>query len=334
MAKSVYAQIEITLDTTESCANDTILVPINVYQFDSIGSITIFINYDTNVIEYLNHENHHPFVNGILSNAMRSGPGNTGPLIGKIGISWAAGMGPVSPGNAKLLDLKCHFINDSCDLTFDPNCEITNYQADPLAVGYVDAEIKEIPPPSISTQPHDTAVIEGNNALFVIITAGITTYQWQVDSNGNWYDLQDNATYSGVTTDSLAISNCQLAISNYRFRCKLSGCIDIYSNKVILIVSPASSISHISNNEYPVKCYPNPFNDRCTVNYNLQESSTVKLSCYNSLGELVFEIPDQHQPPGRHQILINTIDLGYQKGFYFYRIEINDNTTSGKLILQ
>ncbi|MCD4680907.1 MAG: T9SS type A sorting domain-containing protein [Bacteroidales bacterium] len=332
---SLLAQIQITLDTTENCAGDTILIPINVYQFDSIGSITLFIDYDTNVVEYLGHINAHNLVSGMLSNAMRSGLNNTGPLIGKIGMSWAAGMGPVSLGNAKLLDLKFHFLSDSCDLTFDPGSEITNYEADPLPVNYSGATINEIPPPGINSQPSDTTVVVGNNASFQIVSTGLTLYQWQVDSNGTWYDLPDNATYSGVTTDSLKVNSCQLSMNNYQFRCLLSGCIDIYSNPVALFVSPASSIMNKSHDDFTVQCYPNPFSDHCTISYDLNEAATVTLSIYNYSGMLISRIPVKNQHPSQHQITIDAKDLNDQAGMYFYRMEFLENgvqhITSGRI---
>ncbi len=318
---TLFAQIQITLDTTENCAGDTILNPINVYQFDSIGSITLFIKYDTSVIEYLGHENPHPLVAGILSNAMRSGPNNTGPLISKIGISWAAGMGPVSLGNTKLLDLKFHFISDSCTLIWDTNSEITNYQAVILPVNYTGAEINEIPAPGIVSQPDDTTVVVGNNALFHIESTGITTYQWQVDSNGTWLDLMNNAIYSGVTTDSLSITNCQLSMSSYQYRCVLSGCIDVFSNSGNLYVSPASSLVDKSGNNFDVHCYPNPFREYCTLIYELKKTAAVKISIYNYTGQLVSTTIDQDQSKGRHQTNIDAKDLGNQKGLYFLRIE-------------
>jgi hypothetical protein len=72
--------------------------------------------------------------------------------------------------------------------------------------------------------------------------------------------------------------------------------------------------------------YPNPFNPATTIAYTLPQESMVRLSIYNTLGQLVDVPLNERQSAGRKEIR-------WQKelasGLYFYRLEaegISDNT--------
>ena len=72
----------------------------------------------------------------------------------------------------------------------------------------------------ITTQPADNSVCEAQaTTTFSITAAAITTYQWQVSTDGiNWSDILDNATYSNSTTNTLTITNAGLSMNNYKYR--------------------------------------------------------------------------------------------------------------------
>lgn len=64
--------------------------------------------------------------------------------------------------------------------------------------------------------------------------------------------------------------------------------------------------------------YPNPFNPITTINYSLPFESNVKISIFNSLGEVVTELLNSSQQSGYHSISFNAVNIS--SGIYFYAI--------------
>ena len=65
--------------------------------------------------------------------------------------------------------------------------------------------------------------------------------------------------------------------------------------------------------------FPNPFNPSTTIKYSLNSESFVKLTIYNSIGELVETLVNQQQSSGGYDIVWNAKDLS--SGIYIYRLE-------------
>ena len=75
--------------------------------------------------------------------------------------------------------------------------------------------------------------------------------------------------------------------------------------------------------------YPNPFNPTTTLKYSLRESSQVKLSIYNTLGQLVTTLIDDQQNAGFKEIVWDGRDALGRKvasGIYIYRMEATPNS--------
>lgn len=104
--------------------------------------------------------------------------------------------------------------------------------------------------PAITTQPTALAapVCPGFNVTYTVGATGTgLTYQWQLSTdNGTTYNnLLNNATYSGVTTANLVITNVATSMTNYRYRCIVSGTCPpaVTSNAVTLVVATAPTIT-------------------------------------------------------------------------------------------
>ena len=84
---------------------------------------------------------------------------------------------------------------------------------------------------TIVTQPANSSETSGDPASFEVVasitgTGGTLTYQWQVDSGSGFGDVTNGATggggtYSGATTDTLAISD-NTGLDTYEYRCVVS----------------------------------------------------------------------------------------------------------------
>ncbi|MBC7936950.1 MAG: T9SS type A sorting domain-containing protein, partial [Rhizobacter sp.] len=81
---------------------------------------------------------------------------------------------------------------------------------------------------SVTTQPPATTSIScsGTGTIRATIAGSLNQYQWQVLVTGAgavWTDLTNNATYSGVTTNTLTITNALPALNGNQYRVRYQG---------------------------------------------------------------------------------------------------------------
>jgi hypothetical protein len=73
--------------------------------------------------------------------------------------------------------------------------------------------------------------------------------------------------------------------------------------------------------------YPNPFNPKTTILYDLKEVARVTLDIINVLGQRIITLIDEQEPPGSHQTVFDGSSLS--SGIYFYRLTAK--TEEGKI---
>ena len=81
--------------------------------------------------------------------------------------------------------------------------------------------------------------------------------------------------------------------------------------------------------------YPNPFNPGTTIRYALPEEGPVRLSVYNTLGQLVRTLVDGVHPAGEYSIYWNGTDdqnHALSSGIYFYKLQAGDFSAIKKLV--
>ena len=78
-----------------------------------------------------------------------------------------------------------------------------------------------------------------------------------------------------------------------------------------------------------LKVYPNPFTTSTTLSYTLSEPSTVTISIFNPHGQLIEKI-EKEQPKGEQKVQWNA--EGLPAGMYYYRINTDARSASGKMI--
>ncbi len=70
--------------------------------------------------------------------------------------------------------------------------------------------------------------------------------------------------------------------------------------------------------------YPNPFNPRTTISYDLPRAARVRLTVYDVTGQCMRVLVDERKQAGAHRVLwdaTNETGRGMPSGMYFYRIE-------------
>jgi len=70
--------------------------------------------------------------------------------------------------------------------------------------------------------------------------------------------------------------------------------------------------------------YPNPFQGRTLIRYELPQASLVQMDVFNLLGQRVAQLVNHHQPAGRNEIAFET--RGLPSGLYIVRIAADGNS--------
>lgn len=77
---------------------------------------------------------------------------------------------------------------------------------------------------------------------------------------------------------------------------------------------------------------PNPFNPTTMINYSLANDSHVKITVYNTLGQVVSVLVDEFQSKGSHSVAWNAHQQ--PSGLYVYRLDADGLVASKKMFLQ
>jgi len=91
-----------------------------------------------------------------------------------------------------------------------------------------------------------------------------------------------------------------------------------------------------------VRVYPNPFRDRCTIEYTVSEKSHVTLKIYDLMGNEVAVLVDEMASPGEYKVLFRVPGAGFRNmadilcesgyGIYLCQLRIGDNSYIVKLL--
>ena len=77
--------------------------------------------------------------------------------------------------------------------------------------------------------------------------------------------------------------------------------------------------------------FPNPFNPKTVISYQLPVSSEVDLRIYNLLGQKLVTLISEKQPTGTYRIEWDA--SGFASGVYFYRLETDKGFTQAKKLI-
>lgn len=77
--------------------------------------------------------------------------------------------------------------------------------------------------------------------------------------------------------------------------------------------------------------YPNPFNAQTVIRFSVPDKQFVRITLYNTLGELVRTITSQMYAQGSHQVFIDA--AGLPSGVYFYSLESANFQQTKKMVV-
>lgn len=80
--------------------------------------------------------------------------------------------------------------------------------------------------------------------------------------------------------------------------------------------------------------YPNPFRDRTTIKYCIPYESKVKLTVFNSKGEIIKKLVDEIKFAGTYEVEFNlqSADNSLVDTSYFYHLEADNYSNLKKMI--
>jgi len=78
-------------------------------------------------------------------------------------------------------------------------------------------------------------------------------------------------------------------------------------------------------------CYPNPFNSRTTIEFDIENPAEVTLDIFDITGRKIATILDDTFQPGNHSVMWDAGNLS--SGVYFYRLQAGDFRQTHKMVL-
>ncbi|HRJ85973.1 MAG: PKD domain-containing protein [Ignavibacteria bacterium] len=77
--------------------------------------------------------------------------------------------------------------------------------------------------------------------------------------------------------------------------------------------------------------YPNPFNPKTIINFDVPKEGNITIKVYNSIGEVVAVIADNNFRPGKYQVDFDGSNLA--SGIYFYSLQSGNFRQVNKMVL-
>ncbi|MBT8191657.1 MAG: T9SS type A sorting domain-containing protein [Bacteroidia bacterium] len=97
-----------------------------------------------------------------------------------------------------------------------------------------------------------------------------------------------------------------------------------------------TSVADILKDQLNLRVYPNPFVDRITIEYTLNNTEDVNISIVDVTGKVVSTINSGRQTSGTHQVYWSGLDNAgakVQSGVYFVDIQLDNASTVHKIIM-
>lgn len=144
----------------------------------------------------------------------------------------------------------------------------------------------------------------------------------------NIYNFLDNEIGIGHRPDLLVV---------YKVRVKTGTYISDFSNNESILYSyllkenNTNSKDNLSDINYKLENYPNPFNPSTKISYSIPETDLVSLKVYDALGRQVAELVNEIKEAGIYEAEFDGSNLS--SGIYYYTLTTNNYTQSRKMLL-
>jgi len=237
----------VSLDTVQANPGDTVWVPCKFTNMNNIGAITLFILFDESVLTFQGSDNLVPEAQGLLANGM------TNPA--RVGLSWVApGSTGVNFTDGQVFDLKFLYAGETSELTFSQECEIVDWDGNPLAIVYVNGMVKANTGSANSSWNgagnwSDAASwsngVPGAETDAVIQSGGVTVNAGAVCKN---LHIQTGTTLTVAPGNSLTVVNNLVVEGSFLIASDASGTGSFINSGTIAVSGTSKTERHLSGN--------------------------------------------------------------------------------------
>ena len=177
-----------------------------------------------------------------------------------------------------------------------------------------------------------SATTEKNDVNLVWNTATETNNQGfeiqRMNINDTKYEKVGYVEGNGTTTkiNRYNFDDKDVLAGNYNYRLKqidFNGTFE-YSGEIEVNITSPSEFS-ISQN------YPNPFIPTSTIQYAIPQTSFVKISIYNILGNEIEVLVNEEKSPGDYEVIFDATELA--SGMYFYKLSTGKFSQTRKMVV-
>ena len=192
-----------------SCTHTTTVDPNSTYTL-TLGMNATYGGYDEASWVYIDYDNNGTFDLSERVATFTQPDGNLGTLSTNVTIPGTAVTGTL---------LRMRVVGDA--ISVGGPCE-SNFVDDTEDYG-VYITPPPCTPPAVTSNPSNRTICEAGSTNFSITSTDGTSYQWQVNAGGGYVSLSNSSVYSGVTTQTLSVSNAPASLSGNLYRCVVTG---------------------------------------------------------------------------------------------------------------
>ncbi len=180
---------------------------------------------------------------------------------------------------------------------------------------------------TIVQQPLNQGMFSGQAKFTCKTNDTLVSYQWETNTGTGWSKLFNAGQYSGVTTDTLKVSNVTSTNNNQLFRCIIKGdCLTDTTEEVSLKVW---GLGVNSFDLVDFKVYPNPSSTQVIIdNGNYRTMGSYNAKIVNALGQTVFQSAINQQ-----QFVIDAKTMGGAGVYTLYITDANNKVVGVKKIV-
>ncbi len=251
----------VSIDSLKACTGDSVFVSVNFTDLDSLGAITLYISFDTAVLEFDTILNLNAQTPGTIYNTIHQ-------AVSMVGIAWYSSNGiPASIGTGKYLDIAFLYKGGQTSVSPEPGSEIADIHGNIINTGFSYGSVSQGHVPFILQQPVDTMTIQGGNACFTVLDSNATSYKWYYSSDsGMSWKAANIPPFQHYLSNELLIQNVADSLQNFAFSCELKNQCAVFTDPAFLWIDSLSGAVGTATEMYKLNLFPNP----CTEYLNLK----------------------------------------------------------------
>lgn len=165
--------------------------------------------------------------------------------------------------------------------------------------------------------------------------SGLTKYWYAIGTSPGAADIvswTNNALATSKTQTGLSLTSGQYYYYSIQSEDGAGLLSNIVSSDGQLVLMPTEI--HELSNGITIAAYPNPFSETTTIEYTLNEPSTIEILLMDVLGKQIVLRPKQDQQTGKYKLTVNKNEFDLAKGIYFLKLNVNSKELITKLIIQ